>query len=29
MGALAMNALGVLRGELTLQEYAPETSSDK
>ncbi len=28
MGALAMNALGVLRGELTLQEYAPETSSD-
>jgi hypothetical protein len=24
-----MNALGVLRGELTLQEYAPETSSDK
>ena len=28
MGALAMNALGVLRGELTLQEYAPETTSD-
>ena len=28
MGALAMNALGVLRGELTLQEYAPETLSD-
>lgn len=24
MGALAMNALGVLRGELALQEYAPE-----
>lgn len=24
MGALAMNALGVLRGELTLQEYMPD-----
>ena len=24
MGALAMNALGALKGELTLQEYAPQ-----